>query len=401
MLTIGDIMTREIVYYDPSHEKACADFCRERKVYYMPSPEDDYVYYQIQPDGSFLRRELVDPSRKAELVTDVIYKLNGELIRRLRNLTAEKVGLDTYSSVSEEVISAGNRFKSTLKEMMRERSLINSQLINEIVGAFVKTQSQELLRRVRKRMPPNLTDEDWEEVNTNFLNQIDSDIIYSITPILVYNTRRELIDKLKVVHPSEGIFKEDVYEKLRYNSLLFVMDQGMRVGMVHFSDYNRLPVFTHTFNRLHNLEREMVKALLPRKLQVKDVWRIGGFNPPPIPEREVRNLTERKGGDGDAYLRYHDLEKFYLKTLLVLYNYTRENEELPYTPIRNPNTINLLRNRVAHSNDLVELVDTSRSNLIYDFKSFAAFFRQQRALDLAVKQIFSHNFFTSLEELEE
>ena len=396
MLTIGEIMTKAIVFYDPSHAKACAEFCRERKIYYMPSVEDDFVYYQIQPDDTFARRELIDPNRKAELVTDVIYKLNGELIRRLRNLTAEIVGMDTYGSVSEEVITAGNRFKPIVKDRLKAKSLIDSQLVNELVGAFVKTQAPDLLMRVRKRLPRQIEDEVWGEVEKSFLHQIDSDIIYAITPVLVFKTRREWVDKLKVVHPDESIFKEDVYEKLRYNSLLYVMDQGARVGMVHFSDYNRLPVFTYTFKRLHQLEREMIRALLPRKLQVKDIWRIHQFDPPPIPDKEVRNLTERKGGDGDAFLKHHDFEKFYLKTLLVLYNYTREGEELPYTPIKHPNTINLLRNRVAHSNDLVELVDTSRSNLIYDFKSFAAFFRQQKALDTALKQISSHNFFMSL-----
>lgn len=396
MLTIGEIMTKAIVFYDPSHAKACAEFCRERKIYYMPSVEDDFVYYQIQPDDTFARRELIDPNRKAELVTDVIYKLNGELIRRLRNLTAEIVGMDTYGSVSEEVITAGNRFKPIVKDRLKSKSLIDSQLVNELVGAFVKTQAPDLLMRVRKRLPRQIEDEVWGEVEKSFLHQIDSDIIYAITPVLVFKTRREWVDKLKVVHPDESIFKEDVYEKLRYNSLLYVMDQGARVGMVHFSDYNRLPVFTYTFKRLHQLEREMIRALLPRKLQVKDIWRIHQFDPPPIPDKEVRNLTERKGGDGDAFLKHHDFEKFYLKTLLVLYNYTREGEELPYTPIKHPNTINLLRNRVAHSNDLVELVDTSRSNLIYDFKSFAAFFRQQKALDTALKQISSHNFFMSL-----
>jgi len=396
MLTIGEIMTKEIVFYDPSHAKACAEFCRERKIYYMPSVEDDYVYYQIQQDDTFARRELIDPNRKAELVTDVIYKLNGELIRRLRNLTAEIVGIDTYGTVSEEVITAGNRFKPIVKDRMKSKSLIDSQLVNELVGAFVKTQAEDLLGRVRRRLPRDIEDEAWKEVVDKFLNQIDSDIIYAITPILVFRTRREWVDKLKVVSPTESIFKEDVYEKLRYNSLLYVMDQGARVGMVHFSDYNRLTVFTYTFKRLHQLEREMIRALLPRKLQVKDIWRIHQFDPPPIPEKEVKNLTDRKHGDGEAFLKHHDFEKFYLKTLLVLYNYTREGEELPYTPIKHPNTINLLRNRVAHSNDLVELVDNSRSNLIYDFKSFAAFFRQQRALDTALKQISSHNFFMSL-----
>lgn len=396
MLTIGEIMTKSIVYYDPAHARACAEFCRERKVYYMPSVEDDFVYYQIQPDDTFARRELIDPNRKAELVTDVIYKLNGEIIRRIRNLTAEIVGLDTYNMVSEEVITAGNRFKPIVKDRLKVKSLINSQLVNELVGAFVKTQAPDLLMRIRKRLPRQIEDEAWEEIERNFLHQIDSDIIYAITPVLVYKTRREWVDKLKIVHPGESIFKEDVYEKLRYNSLLYVMDQGERVGMVHFSDYNSLPVFTYTFKRLHQLEREMIAALLPRKLQVKDIWRVHQFDPPPIPDKEVKNLTDRKGGDGDALMKHHDFEKFYLKTLLVLYNYTREGEELPYTPIKHPNTINLLRNRVAHSNDLVELVDNSRSNLIYDFKSFAAFFRQQKALDTALKQISSHNFFVSL-----
>lgn len=396
MLTIGEIMTKSIVYYDPSHAKACAEFCRERKIYYMPSAEDDFVYFQIQPDDTFARRELIDPNRKAELVTDVIYKLNGELIRRLRNITAELVGMDTYSMVSEEVITAGNRFKPIVKDRLKAQSLVNSQLVNELVGAFIKTQAPDLLMRVRRRLPRQIEDELWAETEKTFLHQIDSDIIYAITPVLVFKTRREWVDKLKVVHPDESIFKEDVYEKLRYNSLLYVMDKGARVGMVHFSDYNRLPVFTYTFKRLHQLEREMISALLPRKLQVKDIWRIHQFDPPPIPDKEVRNLTDRKGGDGEALLKHHDFEKFYLKTLLVLYNYTREGEELPYTPIKHPNTINLLRNRVAHSNDLVELVDTSRSNLIYDFKSFAAFFRQQKALDVALKQISSHNFFMSL-----
>lgn len=205
------------------------------------------------------------------------------------------------------------------------------------------------------------------------------------------------MDELKTVHPSEALFKDDVYEKLRYSSLLFVMDRGKRVGMVHFSDYNRLPVFTQTFQRLHHLEREMVKALTMRKVQLKDLYVLRNMDQPPVSEREVQDTRQRKNGDSEAILKYSDLEKLYLKTLLVLYNYRRDHEPINWSPIQHPNIINMLRNRIAHSNDLVELVDGTRSNLIYDFKSFAAFYRQQRALEVALKIVSSHNQYLTMD----
>ena len=397
MLTIADIMTRDIAFFDPAHEEVCVAFCRERKIFHMPSAEDDYVYFHLQRDGTFTKKELVDPNRKAELVQDVLYKFNGEIIRKLRTLTADKLGYDTYPTVTEVVVDMGNAFKSLIKEKMKTRSLINSQLVNEIVGVFMKKIAEELLRRLRGRLPKTLTDADWEEIETTFFHQLDSEIVYSITPILVYKTRRELMDELKTVHPTEALFKDDVYEKLRYSSLLFVMDQGKRVGMVHFSDYNRLPVFTQTFQRLHHLEREMVKALSMRKIQLKDLYVLRNMEQPPISEREVQDTRQRKNNDSEAILKYSDLEKLYLKTLLVLYNYRRDKEPINFSPIQHPNIINMLRNRIAHSNDLVELVDGTRSNLIYDFKSFAAFYRQQRALEVALKVVSSHNQYLTMD----
>lgn len=289
MLTIADIMTKEVAYFDPAHVDICVSFCKERKIFYMPSAEDDYVYYQLQRDGTFAKKELVDPNRKAELVQDVLYKFNGEVIRKLRILTADKLNYDTYPTVTEVVVDMGNAFKGLIKEKMKTRSLINSQLVNEIVGVFMKKIADELLRRLRQKLPKSLTDADWEEITASFFHQLDSEIVYSITPILVYKTRRELMDELKTVHPSEALFKDDVYEKLRYSSLLFVMDRGKRVGMVHFSDYNRLPVFTQTFQRLHHLEREMVKALTMRKVQLKDLYVLRNMDQPPVSEREVQD----------------------------------------------------------------------------------------------------------------
>jgi hypothetical protein len=391
MFRFSDIMISDIVYFDRAHETPCREFCQERKIEVLPAAHDDFQYVQMMQDGTFVDKALIDPDKFGDLVKEVQYRINGVLIGRLRGLTAEIARFDTYPLVTDAVMAQGKRFYPELKSFLRKNNNINARLVNELGGIYLSNHLDELLDRLLSSMPEKPEPAQWEALREAMRKGFQTILIQRIAPTLTYKSRHDWIDRMRIVHPDERLFQEDVYERFRYSSMLFVMNRGARVGVVHFSDYNQVPVVTYTFSRLHQLERELVTALTGRKLTMRDVDRMQQDYP--IAPAEWEMLLNRTEGNMDTILKFHDLSRLYLKTLLRLYNLEVPGEPIPPTPIEDSNLINLLRNRVAHSSDLIDRVDTSRANLIFDFNSFAHFFRQQRALEVALRQVTSHNFY--------
>ncbi|MFK7970753.1 MAG: hypothetical protein AB8F95_10315 [Bacteroidia bacterium] len=391
MLRFSDIMTSDIVYFDPAHEAPCREFCLERKIEVLPAATDDFQYVRLEDDGRFVLKALIDPDKFGELVKETQYRINGVLIGRLRGLTAEIVKFDTYPLVTEVVMAQGKKFYPELKSFLRKNSNIQARLVNELGGLYLRNHLGELLSNLYSLLPEKPDQEAWKQLEEAMRKGFQTILIQRITPALTYKSRHDWVDRMRIVHPDERLFQEDVYERFRYSSMLFVMNRGARVGVVHFSDYNQVSVVTDTFSKLHSLERELVTALSGRKIKMEDIARLQEDYP--IAPAEWEMLQGRTQGDMQAVLKFHDLSRLYLKTLLRLYNHEIPGEEIAPTPLQDSNLINLLRNRVAHSSDLIDRVDTSRASLIFDFNSFAHFFRQQRALEVALRQITSHNFY--------
>lgn len=391
MLRFSDIMTSNIIYFDPAHEKPCREFCLERKIEVLPAASDDFQYVHLQDDGKFVLKALIDPDKFSDLVKETQYRLNGVLIGRLRGLTAEIAKFDTYPLVTDVVMAQGKKFYSELKAFLRKNTNIQARLVNEIGGLYLRNHLGELLDNLHRQLPEKPDPDAWKNLEDAMRKGFQTILIQRLAPALTYKSRHDWVDRMRIVHPDERLFQEDVYERFRYSSMLFVMNRGARVGVVHFSDYNQVPVVTDTFSKLHQLERELVTALTGRRLTLRDVDRLQEDYP--IAPAEWDMLQERTEGNMDAILKFHDLSRLYLKTTLRLYNLEVPGEPIPPTPIEDSNLVNLLRNRVAHSSDLIDRVDTSRANLIFDFNSFAHFFRQQRALEVALRQVTSHNFY--------
>lgn len=384
-------MVANLYYFDRAHETACREFCLERKITTLPVAEDDFQYVEMLDDHSFVRRALIDPEQIQEIVKETLYRFNGVLIRRLRGLTSELATEDTYGVVTEAVLAQGKKFFPELKSFLQKKPHIHSRIVNEIGGIYLRNHLDDMLHLLRKLLPVQVSDEDWVVMGDNVRKGFQTILIQQTAPPLTYKVRHDWVDRLRIVSPDERLFQEDVYERFRYSDVLFVMEGGARVGVVHFSDYNQMPVVTQTFSKLHHLERELVKALAQRAITLEDVDRMQEEYP--IATAEWDMLQNKFGDRTDQPIRYHDLSRLYLKTLLRLYNLPLDNESHPPTPLEDTNLINLLRNRVAHSSDLIDRVDTSRASLIFDFNSFAHFFRQQRALEIALRQVRSHNFY--------
>ncbi|MEZ4685048.1 MAG: hypothetical protein R3B47_03005, partial [Bacteroidia bacterium] len=331
MLRFSDIMVSNIVYFDRAHEAPCREFCQERKIDVLPAANDDFQYVEMQEDGSFVEKALIDPDKMGDLVKEVQYRINGVLIGRLRGLTAEIARFDTYPMVTDAVMNQGKRFYPELKSFLRKNTNINARLVNELGGIYLSNHLDELMDKLYHSMPEKLDPGEWAELSESMRKGFQTILIQRVAPPLTYKSRHDWIDRMRIVHPDERLFQEDVYERFRYSSMLFVMNRGARVGVVHFSDYNQVPVVTYTFSRLHQLERELVTALTGRRLTMRDVARLQEEYP--IAPAEWEMLQERTEGDMDSILKFHDLSRLYLKTLLRLYNHEIPGEPIPPTPI--------------------------------------------------------------------
>jgi hypothetical protein len=68
-LSFNEIMTSQIVFYDDSFKKECAEYCRERNITYVPSLDNFNIYYRLA-DGEF-QENRIDESQKFNVDDDI------------------------------------------------------------------------------------------------------------------------------------------------------------------------------------------------------------------------------------------------------------------------------------------------------------------------------------------
>ncbi|MEM6262386.1 MAG: hypothetical protein AAGI38_07760 [Bacteroidota bacterium] len=387
MLTFRDLMTEEVIFFEKNYKDECLSFCKERNIDVLPAYHDDLVYYQLDKSGQhFHKKELLDARKKRVFVQDLRYEYNRILSKGLMNLlqtyTEERIN---FQSILQAVERTSEPLWQKLENTLRQKLLCEMGL--ETVDFLIDKSRKESLEPLVAALMEAF---DWltgkqQQLQEDIPNQVLPYLDERLRPGMLSQIRKELPDRMRFVQVNEYVFKEEIVEKFRAHDLLFVMQEGTRVGVVHFSDYNDLKTFVYTYERVHQMETEMREALHLVGVTLGEAMEVAGDG------SGVQAIAEIRAGNPRYVLTYHDLNGLYLRSLIRMYN---NREEWPH--IRNSNLILFLRNNIAHSAELVELMDKRRVDLVYDFTTFEKFLEAQKALDLAVKQVKANNFYFKL-----
>ncbi|MEO0472585.1 MAG: hypothetical protein AAF206_23415 [Bacteroidota bacterium] len=178
------------------------------------------------------------------------------------------------------------------------------------------------------------------------------------------------IERQQVVRPTDQIYAFSLMDRFQKFDVLFVKEGGILTGVVHYSDYNRAPVYEDLFKKLFLLEKSLIHLIVEysglKKRALKEFLNDSST--------EADKQTDLVSSDFSG-------EKMTLKTIL---HFTRKYE---LVKIRNSDIDQIidLRNKVAHSD---QLVSTSKSNpQSYTINTFKRLILGVNSLAVALKQV--------------
>lgn len=171
------------------------------------------------------------------------------------------------------------------------------------------------------------------------------------------------------VNSGESIFKRGVINKFKNNKILFVMENGELEGVVHFCDYNRPPVYEEIYKKLYKLERGLIHLI--SEYAGKSVDELKKF------------IDSQPSHNGDKLLEKHDFSKLKINLKDVM-EFAFQTDLLR---IRNIDKITMIRNKIAHSKDLIAKESYKKGSLMYNFQSIKNLIEGNLALDIAIKQV--------------
>ena len=180
------------------------------------------------------------------------------------------------------------------------------------------------------------------------------------------------------VLPNENIFKSGIADKFGNHEILFVIDAGHLYGVVHFSDYNRSIVYEEIYNKLFMLERGLIYL----------VTEYGGKTVGEL-EDHLKTRQENRSPNPEELLNRHDFSK--RKTNLI--DVMEFSTNIDLLRIRNINKINNLRNKIAHSKDLIAKMDYQSGLLKYNYQAFENLVEGKISLEIAIKQVANRLYF--------
>jgi len=173
--------------------------------------------------------------------------------------------------------------------------------------------------------------------------------------------QEERIDESQKVSVDDDIFVKSVVEKFEAHQVLFVFEKNELVGVVHFSDYNRNPVFIYIYSLLLEFEKGLRKLLIINGLGNKDM---------------IEFFKDHQKNNDDFIEKFNhfsnlEIEKdmrelepfqmFYLKDLFGLIN---SKKILKISESVNDD----IRNIVMHARNPVKHKDFEIAGLIYNFE---------------------------------
>jgi len=178
------------------------------------------------------------------------------------------------------------------------------------------------------------------------------------------------IKPTQFVHPNDNIFKKSLIGKFQENQILFVVENDDLKGIVHFSDYNRPKVYEEIYKKLYKFERGLI-------------FLISEYSGKSHKELEMFLGDQFFTANRNKLLSKRDFSKMKLN-LKDIMEFALETDLLRVLHI---GRINGLRNKIAHSKDLVEKNSPKRGSLKYDLQSFKDLILGNIALDIAIRQV--------------
>lgn len=182
--------------------------------------------------------------------------------------------------------------------------------------------------------------------------------------------QEERIDERQKVSVDDDIFDKSVVQKFEAHQVLFVFEKNELVGVVHFSDYNRSPVFIYIYSLLLAFEKGLRELLIHNGLGNEDMIE---FLPSKIKE-EMKELEP--------------FQTFYLKDLIKLANSKKI--------LRLSESVNDIRNIVMHAKNPVKYKDYEVAGLIYNIESFKNFFKSIKLLQSELRKVTNKNNYMRL-----
>lgn len=200
-----------------------------------------------------------------------------------------------------------------------------------------------------------------ERRNVDYLPGVDGESVFEFSED---GFKERCLEKNKdqLVRPTKRIFSPGIVEKFDEFKVLFIYEDREIVGVVHFSDYNRKPVYLYLYDRIYELETSIRKLLYLEKVGA------GGNSSGPFQNYGLPALIDR--------LHDTDIEL-----------------QLPKEDLRE------LRNRVMHERQFVEHEDFQEKSLHYSLESFRKSFQRVSQLHKSIREV--NNQVKLREELED
>ena len=188
------------------------------------------------------------------------------------------------------------------------------------------------------------------------------------------------IEKSLKITPDLYIFDEDLLKQFQEGEhVLFVFDQDLIAGIIHFSDYNRIEVYTYLYELIANLERDLRKLLVLNNFTNNDML---DFFKKHADRNEVYEKKFNHFKDySTKFNKVGPFEFFDLSDLVALC----DDKKI----VRIDHDILELRNKVMHSRSGVKNKDYEQDPLLYNFESFKNFFNETLKLQTEFRRI--HN----------
>jgi hypothetical protein len=208
------------------------------------------------------------------------------------------------------------------------------------------------------------------------------------------------------VYPQDAIFRRGMDTLFKKHEVLFVRDvNNALLGVVHFSDYNRPIVYNEAYQALYKLERGLLHLIVryggqTRQDLLKYVMSNKRLAKKKIIKEYIRKESNASPDELKAFLQPNDFRKLNF-TLIEFMDFVNEIRLLEFKPGPAWKITNL-RNKVAHSEDLVQRDDYKDiNNMAYDYKSFRDVFWGRLELEVAIKRVSNRFYFMTAHEKEE
>jgi hypothetical protein len=205
----------------------------------------------------------------------------------------------------------------------------------------------------------------------------DSEITYlpsKINNLTVYeyisgHFKRNGIENNQKIKAKKKIFDKDVLKLFNKSRVLFLISNDKLKGIVHYSDYNREPVYIYLYSQILNFEKSLRKLLLKNDLKNGDMIKYfeeKSKNGDSETQEHFKGKLDEITRNQDSLKSFSEFQLFYLLDLIFLLGHHR------IATI--DQGVNNLRSYVMHNKDFIEHKDFEEMPSLYRFSTFEEMF---------------------------